>query len=178
MKTLRSGLKENPDDREAQEFLAMVYFRAGKHEDARDAFRHLTRMDPRYATAWINLGAVLNVLKDFKGASDALRKGIQREKKSATAYYNLAIAQKGLGQPRMAVSAYIESIRSDPTNTDAYRNLGNLYMELRDFPKARKAFADGLERSSGERQAQADGRKSGSRDRGRSPRRKSLRPAR
>ena len=141
---LEAGLEQDPADGDAQELLGSLLFRLRRHEEARDAFRQLTRIDPRSAGAWVNLGAVQNVLGDFRAASESLRRAIQRDKDCAVAYYNLGIAQKGLDQPRLAVSAYQECVKRDPSCTDAWTNLGNLQMELTAYGKAVKAFESGL----------------------------------
>jgi tetratricopeptide (TPR) repeat protein len=142
---LRSGLEDDPGDRTAQEMLGVLLFRLRHHAEAADVFRHLTRLTPRDAGAWVNLGAVLNVLDDFKGASDALRKAIQRDKDCGVAYYNLAIAQKAQKQSAMAVSAYDECLRLEPANAQASINLANLLLELKNFRKTSRVVTAALE---------------------------------
>jgi tetratricopeptide (TPR) repeat protein len=147
IKLLQDGIENEATDRSAVEMLGVLTFRMKQYEAAQEAFRHLTRLDPRDPAAWINLGAVLNVRGDYKGASDALRKAIQRDKKSAIAYYNLAIAQKALNQPRMAISAYEECLRLEPSNVEATVNLANLLLSQSKFPKAVAVIKAGLEHS-------------------------------
>jgi cytochrome c-type biogenesis protein CcmH/NrfG len=142
---LREGLEDDSSDRTAQKMLGVLLFRLKRPDEATVAFRQLTRLDPRDAGTWVNLGAVLNMTKDYKGASDALRKAIQRDKACGVAYYNLAIAQKGLNQAKMAISAYEQCLKLEPTNTEASINLGNLLLEQSKFSKASKVTEAALE---------------------------------
>ena len=142
-------LAADQDSREAQDLLGMALFMLKRFEEARDAFEHLTRMDPRNATPYVNLGAVLNVLKDYQGAIKVLRNAIKRDKKCSSAYYNMGIAQRALEMNSMAISAYREAIRLDPEMADAYVNLGNLYIDMNNLTQAVRLLQDGVDKCPG-----------------------------
>ncbi len=142
---LTAALTETPGDRQLLELLGTTHFMAGNHADARAAFEKLTRADPMYAGGWVNLGAVCNVLGDYRRATEVLRKAIQRDRKCASAYYNLGIAQKGQHQSEMAIGAYKEALRLNPKLPEAWLNLGNLYMDADKYKPAADAFQKGLE---------------------------------
>jgi tetratricopeptide (TPR) repeat protein len=114
--------------------LATVYFQQRELTSAAHHFREVTRLDPTRAGAFINLGAVLNVLQLFDEAVTALRRGIQLDNGRFEGYYNLGLVYKRKGQTELAVSAYREAIRLNPKAADAHLNLGNLYLE-REQPK-------------------------------------------
>src|SRR3954464_15835066 len=57
--------------------LATVYFQLRELTSAAHHFREVTRLDPLRAGAFINLGAVLNLLNQYDEAITALRRGIQ-----------------------------------------------------------------------------------------------------
>jgi len=147
IKLLQDGTAEDSANRAAFEMLGVLAFRTKQFATALAAFRQLTRLDPRDPGPWVNLGAVMNVEGDYKGASDALRKAIQRDKNSAVAYYNLAIAQKALNQPKMAISAYQECLRLEPANVEATVNLANLLLSQKKYPKAVSVIKTSLEHS-------------------------------
>lgn len=134
-----------PTDRDACELHAIASFSVKDYPAARDAFQKLTRMDPKYAGGWVNLGAVQNLLEEHKEATTSLRKAIQKDKKSASAYYNLGIAQRALNMKSMAVSAYREAIRIKPTMPEPYANLANLYIEMNNLRLAIKTAEEGAE---------------------------------
>ncbi|HEY7153606.1 MAG TPA: tetratricopeptide repeat protein, partial [Gemmataceae bacterium] len=56
--------------------LATVYFQLNELTSAAHHFREVTRLDPLRAGAYINLGAVLNLLQELEEAILALRRGI------------------------------------------------------------------------------------------------------
>ncbi len=141
---LKELVAANDTDRDAQELLGMALFMSRQFQEARDAFDRLVRLDPMYATAWVNLGAVQNVLNDHQGAVKSLRKAIQRDKRSASAYYNMAIAQRAMKMNSMAISAYREAIKIDPKMAEAYTNLGNIYIEMNNLSKAVRLLEDGV----------------------------------
>ena len=114
--------------------LATVYFQQRELTSAAHHFREVTRLDPLRAGAYINLGAVLNVLQQFDEAITALRRGIQLDNGRYEGFYNLGLVYKRKGQTDLAVSAYREAIRLNPKAADAHLNLGNLYLE-REQPK-------------------------------------------
>src|SRR6516162_10881163 len=69
--------------------LATVYFQLREFTSAAHHFREVTRLDPRRAGAWVNLGAVLNLLDQLDEALTVLRKGIQIDNKRVEGYYNM-----------------------------------------------------------------------------------------
>ena len=73
-----------PDQKAAVELLGMAQFMSRQFEEARQTFDLLVRMAPKDATAWVNLGAVQNVLKDHQASVKSLRNAIKRDKKSAS----------------------------------------------------------------------------------------------
>ena len=114
--------------------LATVYFQQRELTSAAHHFREVTRLDPLRAGAYVNLGAVLNVLEQFDEAVTALRRGIQLDNGRHEGYYNLGLVYKRKGQIDLAVSAYREALRLNPKMADAHLNLANLYLE-REQPK-------------------------------------------
>lgn len=145
----------NAGDRDGQELLGMAYFIAKDYENAKNAFKRLTEVDPMYAAAWVNLGAVQNLLEDFQGATKSLRKAIQRDRKSASAYYNLGIAQKAMKMNSMAISAYREAIKLQPKMAESYTNLGNLHIEMKSLTQAIRVLQDGVKHCPNSKKIQA-----------------------
>ncbi len=109
--------------------LATVYFQLRELTSAAHHFREVTRLDPMRAGAFINLGAVLNLLQQYDEAITALRRGIQLDAQRVEGYYNLGLVHKRKGQIDLAMTAYKEAIRLNPRMADAHLNLANLYME-------------------------------------------------
>src|SRR5947209_17996915 len=109
--------------------LATVYFQLRELTSAAHHFREVTRLDPLRAGAFINLGAVLNLLNQYDEAITALRRGIQLDPQRVEGYYNLGLVYKRKGQPDLAIQAYREAIRLNPRMADAHHNLANLFFD-------------------------------------------------
>ncbi len=109
--------------------LATVYFQLRELTSAAHHFREVTRLDTTRAGAFVNLGAVLNLLGQFDEAVTVLRRGIQLDGQRVEGYYNLGLVYKRKGQTDMALTAYREALRLNPRMADAHLNMGNLYME-------------------------------------------------
>src|SRR5687768_7337036 len=69
------GLKSDSPD--IHQGLATVFFQLRDLPRAAHHFREVTRLDPKRAGAFINLGAIFNLLDQLDDAVNVLRKGIQ-----------------------------------------------------------------------------------------------------
>lgn len=114
--------------------LATVYFQLRELTSAAHHFREAARLDPTRAGAFINLGAVLNLMQQYDESIEALRRGIKLDNQRVEGYYNLGLVYRRKGQPDLAITAYKEALRINPRMADAHLNLGNLYLE-RQQPK-------------------------------------------
>jgi tetratricopeptide (TPR) repeat protein len=109
--------------------LATVCFQLKDLHSAAHHFKEVTRLDPLRAGAFINLGAVYNLLDQLDDAIPMLRRGIQLDSHRGEGYYNLALVYRRKGQLDMAIQAYREALRVNPQMADAHYNLGNVFME-------------------------------------------------
>jgi tetratricopeptide (TPR) repeat protein len=124
--------------------LATVYFQLKELTSAAHHFREVTRLDPSRAGAFINLGAVLNLMHEFDDAITALRRGIQLDPTRVEGYYNLGLVHKRKGQIDLAIQAYREAIRLNPRMIDAHLNLANLYYDKGNYRQATNHYEECL----------------------------------
>lgn len=124
--------------------LATVYFQLRETTSAAHHFREVTRLDPLRAGAFINLGAVLNLLQELDEAVVALRRGIQLDPQRVEGYYNLGLVYRRKGQLDLSIQAYREAIRLNPRMADAYLNLANLYVEKQQYRQAIQNYEEAL----------------------------------
>ncbi len=141
---LQKLLEADPKEEDALELLGMANFLRQQMQPARECFERLTQLNPSYTKGWVNLGAVLNRIGEYKKAIDALRRALQRDRKCAEAYYNMGIAQRGLQMNTMAISAYKEATKLSPEMVDAHINLGNIYVEMKNLGLALQCFQTAL----------------------------------
>ena len=141
---LQKLLEDDPKEEDALELLGMANFFQKKLEAARDCFERLTQLNPSHTKAWVNLGAILNRLGEYKKATEILRRALQRDRKCAEAYYNMGIAHRALQTNTMAISAYKEALKLAPDMVDANINLGNIYLDMKNTGLAIQCFQAAL----------------------------------
>jgi tetratricopeptide (TPR) repeat protein len=124
--------------------LATVYFQLRELTSAAHHFREVTRLDPLRAGAYVNLGAVNNLLQEYDEAVAALRRGIQLDPQRVEGYYNLGLVYRRKGQFDMAIQAYREALRLNPRMSDAHLNLANLYVEKQQYRQAIQNYDEAL----------------------------------
>ena len=124
--------------------LATVYFQLKELTSAAHHFREVARLDPQRSGAFINLGAVLNLLHEFDDAIVALRRGIQLDPSRVEGYYNLGLVYKRKGQVDLAIQAYREAIRLNPRMVDAHLNIANLHLDKGQFRQAIQHYEECL----------------------------------
>src|SRR5579884_3337257 len=116
------ALGVKPDSPDVHYGLATVCFQLKDLPSAAYHFKEVTRLDPLRAGAYINLGAVYNLLQEYDEAIAALRRGIQLDPQRVEGYYNLGLVYRRKGQLDMAIQAYREAIRLNPRMADAHLN--------------------------------------------------------
>ncbi len=125
--------------------LATVYFQLRELTSAAHHFKEVTRLDPHRVGAYVNLGAVVNLLDQLDEAIIALRRSIQLDAKRVEGYYNLGLVYRRKGQVDLAIQAYREAIRLNPRMSDAHLNLANLLFEKEQFRVAETNYQKALE---------------------------------
>jgi tetratricopeptide (TPR) repeat protein len=121
------GLKSDSPD--VHYGLATVCFQLKDLHSAAHHFKEVTRLDPLRSGAFINLGAVFNLLDQVDDAIPMLRRGIQLDPHRAEGYYNLALVYRRKSQMDLCIQAYREALRVNPQMADAHYNLANVYLE-------------------------------------------------
>jgi tetratricopeptide (TPR) repeat protein len=136
------GLKS--DSADIHQGLATVCFQLRDLQSAAYHFKEVTHLDPLRAGAYINLGAVYNLLDQLDDAVTVLRRAIQLDPQRAEGYYNLGLVYRRKGQTDLAVHAYREAVRVNPRLADAHYNLGNLFLEKEQYRQAIAAYQEAL----------------------------------
>jgi tetratricopeptide (TPR) repeat protein len=137
------GLKSDAPD--IHQGLATVCFQLRDLTSAAHHFKEVTRLDPLRAGAYINLGAVYNLLDQLDDAITVLRRGIQLDPQRAEGYYNLGLAYRRKSQIDLAIHAYREALRLNPRMADAHYNLANLYLDKEQYQQAVAAYKTALQ---------------------------------
>jgi len=132
------------DSPEVHYGLATVCFQLKELTSAAHHFKEVTRLDPHRVGAYVNLGAVYNLLDQLDAAVAALRRSIQLDGKRVEAYYNLGLVYRRKGSIDLAIQAYREALRLNPRMADAHLNLGNLLFDKEQFKQAVNHYEEAL----------------------------------
>jgi len=88
-------------------------------EIALDACQQATMIDPDFAIAWDNMGAVLERLGRYEEAVEALAQAIDLTPEDANIWYNLGVVLAKLQQYQASVAAFDEAYRLNPEDHQA-----------------------------------------------------------
>jgi len=96
-------------------------------DDARDAYGRAVTLDPRHASARVNLGRLLQDAGRPAEAADQYRAALAAQPAHSTAAFNLGTALEDLGRRAEAIEAYRKVLEADEEFADAHFNLARLY---------------------------------------------------
>lgn len=125
---------------------AATYFRQGEKLEAKDAaaalaaYRTAIELDPAFADAYLNLGAMLCEAQQGDAAVSLYDSAVIVCPTSALIRFNRAVALEDLGRIEEAVSSYELSLKLDPSLADAHFNIARLKERLGDSQSALRHF--------------------------------------
>jgi tetratricopeptide (TPR) repeat protein len=96
-------------------------------QDARDAYTRAVSLDPRHASARVNLGRWLQEDGHPELAIAEYRAALASQPRHPTAAFNLGTALEELGRRAEAIQAYRRALDADDRFADAHFNLARLY---------------------------------------------------
>ena len=107
-------------------------------------FTEAIRLDPDYADAYNNRGAVYHELGEYAQAIIELTEAIRLEPDHAMAYNNRGYAYQELGEYAQAMTDYTEAIRLKPDFAYAYIDRGVTYYKLGAHAKAITDYTEAI----------------------------------
>jgi tetratricopeptide (TPR) repeat protein len=125
---------------------AATYFRQGEKLEAKDgaaalaAYRKAIELDPAFADAYLNLGAMLCEAQQGDAAVSLYDSAIIVCPNSPLIRFNRAVALEDLGRLEESVSSYELSLKLDPSLADAHFNIARLKERLGDSQSALRHF--------------------------------------
>ncbi len=95
-----------------------------------------TTIDRNLAKAWDKIQD-----KNYRGAIDLLEDVVSAQPKNADALNLLGYSHRKLGNKDKALSFYTQALAIDPKHKGANEYLGELYLMMKDLPKAEERLA-------------------------------------
>ncbi len=108
---------------------------------AEAAYRKALVLDPDYADAYLNLGALLCEAQRFGEAVALYDEALRRLPDEALLHFNRAVALEDQGKAGDALAGYDTSLRLSPDLADAHYNAARLHEQLGDAKKAVRHFS-------------------------------------
>jgi tetratricopeptide (TPR) repeat protein len=109
-----------------------------------DCYNKAIDIDPQYAPAWINKGAVLFKQGRYYEAIEALDEAIRLEPNHSAAWDNKGSVLLKQGMYDEAIEAYDEAIRLNPDYTSAWNNKGNALIMQGKYDEAIEALDEAI----------------------------------
>ena len=107
-----------------------------RYDLAADLFQKVVKLDPKYKSAWDNLGRSYLSLGKNDDAVQAFQKAIDINPYDEFAYNGLGLAYERKAQYDDAIKNFQKQIEINPLDQNAHANLGLLYLKQKRFAEA------------------------------------------
>jgi len=119
----RAAAKAYPRVGIVQMMLGVSLAEQGKSDEAIKQFEKVTRLEPKNADAWRNIGMIEHRNGNEQAAEMALKKAIQAKPEFGEAYTTLGSIYDETGQLDLALKAFYKAVELLPKTPGAYNNL-------------------------------------------------------
>ena len=124
----------------------MKMLKLGRYREAHSYFNRALEIHPNYSNAYVNLGILFNIRKDYDEAIRYLNLALIHEDKTPELIYNnLAMAYEGLDDDEKALVNFEKALSAGIKTISVYRNIGALRMKMGDFEGAVEAYKSAIE---------------------------------
>lgn len=138
-KAYKKALEIEADNEDALTGLAMVYADLGNNTQAADILKKLADKNPSQKSLRA-LASAYEQMRDFALAAETLKRAVEMNPPDAADIKReLAQYQALAGQYQAALKTYQTLADDDPADAQAYLGMSQLYIQMRDFAKAREA---------------------------------------
>ncbi len=119
----------DPNDPVVLNSIGLVNLQLKAKNQAMEAFKQAVRLQPDYAEANNNYGALLNEAQDYDAAVGVLEAAVAAAPNLPSARLNLGNAYRGRGELPKAVAQYEKVLQLRPDWADTYYNLAILHLD-------------------------------------------------
>ena len=125
----KRGIRVNPGNVDAYDYLAHTYSRLGRHDEALKVANQAIAIRPDDAEALVVLGASYAATSQYKAGLAAVQQAIKLNPANANSYSILGSVYQSLERYQEAVDALTRAIQLEP-DADTYYRLGVAYEAL------------------------------------------------
>jgi len=118
----------------------------GQLQDAEQCYRRAVELDASDPLGWGMLGTVLRAIGQLDEADKAFKKALKSEKEIPPSIYaNYTVLLKQVGRTDEAEKVLLRLTKEHPDFTIGWFNLGNLYLTVKDWKRAKDMYLKALE---------------------------------
>jgi len=141
IETLRSALREDPDNVDALRCLAGIFMREqGRVSDAEALLRRATTRAPDFATAWSMLAHLLRESGRHREAIDCFRTVATLEPDNPAAWAGLGATYAHVGEVQKSIDAYDRSLALNRSVAQVHMGYGHVLKTAGDQSRALEAY--------------------------------------
>src|SRR5262249_29263824 len=140
IREFQNVLKDDPQNVQAQFYLAVCYYRSRRLDEAVDALNATFAAGKNYAPAAELLGSIWLLKSNYAKAREQFAHLTAVASSNYGAHYNLGILAMQEGRAEEALSELQSASRADPGAAQAHAALGSLYKAQGDSARAREEF--------------------------------------
>jgi tetratricopeptide (TPR) repeat protein len=129
-----------PDDTNAAFLVGMAYFEQGNVVDAEEYLEKSLKLQPHRADAYDHLGRIALLKGQNDKALMLFRRALEIDPATSGIHFRIAKAQVFLGSLEDAVSELQKDIEIFPQASESHSLLGETYLQLKDYLKAKENF--------------------------------------
>jgi len=120
----REILADDPDHADSLQFLGVIAYQVGRHEEAVDCISKAIALGGAKANYHSNLGLAYQALQRLDDAASCFEHALKLKPSSAVAYNNLGAVRLEQGRPEDAAYCFRQSRRLNEKDPETYNNLG------------------------------------------------------
>ncbi len=115
--------------------LATIYKFKSEHLIALKLLNQSIKLDPLYAEAYADIGAIYIEINNVSMAIGYLEKSLEIKPKGLAPNINLGLVYRKLGKYKVALKYFSQALNINPNNSNLNFNIGQIYEQYKDFNK-------------------------------------------
>jgi protein O-GlcNAc transferase len=141
----KSILQADPRHFDGLQLLGYLCYQTNRYQSAIEFISQAIKINPNFATTFLNLGLAFQALNRFAEALINYDKAIALENNFAEAYNNRGNVLKDLKRPNEALASYNKAIVLKPGFIEAYSNRGTALRDLKRLDEALASYDRAIE---------------------------------